>query len=126
MLLSGCSDANVKTVKNGTLGKFKGVTVGKAFDNCKQFESTSWRSFKADEGKNVVEFKGSLPLSENLKITGIVSNSLIFQFAVNNDKTFELLCIEVQAINNEGKTATANMTNKAIVIIPDIYANANN
>jgi hypothetical protein len=51
----------------GVIGNYKSLTVGEAFDNCSSFKSTSWESFKAENGRKVAQFDGIFVLNDNFK-----------------------------------------------------------
>ena len=56
LLLTACTDSDVSTVKQGTMGGYKTTTVGNAFDG--SFDSPKWTAFKGEKGERVVEFNG--------------------------------------------------------------------
>lgn len=56
LLMSGCYDANVNRVREGSLQSHPNVKIGAAFD--KFFSDGDWNSFDATTGEKVVEFKG--------------------------------------------------------------------
>ena len=126
LLFTGCSDANIKMVQTGSLEDFKGLPIGKVFDNYKYFISKSWRSIKSDDGKIIVEFNGVLQLSESQKKAGIKSASVLFQFLVLNKKgsiPFILAYSEAQTTNNNGEVETTNLTPRVGRLLAEIFAN---
>lgn len=56
LVLSGCYDKNVLTVREGYMTRYPNVKIGDAFDNF--FSDGKWESFKSTENDEVVEFKG--------------------------------------------------------------------
>lgn len=126
LLVTGCSDANVKIVQTGSMEDFKGLPIGKVFDNYKYFSSKSWKSVKTDDGKNVVEFNGVLQLSETHKKAGIKGASVLFQFQVLKKKgsiPFVLAFSEMQITNKSGEVETTNLTPNVSRILEAIFAN---
>lgn len=65
-VLSGCK-GKVETVKDSYWYGEKGITIGKALDNYKYFESKDWKVTKTDNGIESVEFTGTLSTAETLK-----------------------------------------------------------
>lgn len=101
----GCGD-DTSTIKNGTLEFDKSITVGQAFDKYKYFSSTKWRSFSTDNGKKIVEVKGDLK-NEYLQHMNwedkFASASLVVQFTLNKDNTFELSAIAFDFLTRNGE-----------------------
>jgi len=58
LALSGCGDSPVATVKDGTIGKFSGTTVGRAFGA--SFSDATWSSRQTPKGEVVVSFTGKV------------------------------------------------------------------
>lgn len=62
IFVSGCGgekyDSNVKIVRNGSVGNYPNVPVGKAFDQF--FSKGNWRSFTSTDNLTIVEFVGEL------------------------------------------------------------------
>lgn len=105
LLMTGCSD--VDTVKGGTLNFDSSITVGQAFDKYSYFKSTKWRDFETSNGRKIVEVEGvftdEYPIFQQLKPQGIKELTLIVQFKINNDDTFEISAIGMGATNEKGE-----------------------
>lgn len=56
LILSGCYDKNVLTVREGSLTRYPNVKIGDAFDSF--FSDGQWKSFTSTENDEVVEFNG--------------------------------------------------------------------
>ena len=56
LILSGCYDKNVLTVREGSLTRYPNVKIGDAFDSF--FSDGQWKSFTSTENDEVVEFSG--------------------------------------------------------------------
>ena len=56
LILSGCYDKNVLTVREGSLTRYPNVKIGDAFDSF--FSEGKWKSFTSTENDEVVEFNG--------------------------------------------------------------------
>lgn len=104
VIFIGCGD-DASIVKNGILDFDKSITVGQAFDKYKYFSSTKWRSFSTDNGKKIVEVKGDLK-NEYLQHMNwedkFASASLVVQFTLNKDDTFELSAIAFDFLTRNG------------------------
>ena len=57
LVLSGCYDKNVRTVREGSVINHPNTKIGDAFDNF--FHNGKWKSFKSRENDEVVEFTGN-------------------------------------------------------------------
>lgn len=104
MILVGCGDGT-STVKNGTLDFDKSITVGQAFDKYKYFSSTKWRSFTTDNGRKIVEVQGVFKneyLQHMQWEDRFASASLIVQFKMNQDDTFEISAIAFDFLTRNG------------------------
>lgn len=120
---TGCSDDNINKVKSGQMNTFNGLPTGQVFDNYKYFKSKSWRSFKNDDGRNVVEFKGLLELDDAEKKAGIKEVSALFQFIVLKDGTSLLAYVESRTIDKSGEAEVINLTSKSSNLLSEIFAN---
>ena len=105
MTIVGCSDSNI--VKNGTLNFDNSITVGEAFDRYSYFTSTSWRDFETSNGRKIVEVTGEFN-DEYIKKMGWTKQfsqaSLIVQFKINKDDTFEISAIGFNVVGINGET----------------------
>ncbi len=104
VIISGCSD-DVKTIKNGTLEFDKSITVGQAFDKYKYFSSTKWKSFSTDNGRKIVEVQGTFKneyLQHMRWEDKFASASLIVQFKMNQDDTFQISAIAFDFLTRNG------------------------
>lgn len=64
-ILCGCGTNDEALIRNGYLDVDKSLTIGKAFDGYKYFKSKSWKAFKSDNGRRIVQFDGSFNLSSD-------------------------------------------------------------
>lgn len=104
ILLAGCG-SDVSTIKNGTLEFDKSITVGQAFDKYKYFSSTKWKSFSTDNGKKIVEVEGTFKneyLQHKEWEDRFASASLIVQFKINKDDTFEISALAFDFLTRNG------------------------
>lgn len=112
-LISGCSNKGVENikkenkyvsmVKNGHPDKYPDSTYGKSFD--KFFGSPTWKYFKSDDGKDVVEFTGDCKY-ENVKVKSKL------QFILDMDSgTFEAGALSFNEVP-QNKLITASLLNK--------------
>lgn len=110
LFVTGCSDVGV--VKNGTLNFDNSITVGEAFDKYSYFSSTNWKSFETSNGRKIVEVTGELN-DHYIKKMGwteqIKEASLIVQFKINKDDTFEIAAIGMKATDLKGNTKEGNI-----------------
>lgn len=106
LILTGCG-SDLSSVKDGTMHFDNSITVGDAFDKYSYFTSTDWRSFETSNGRKIVEVKGvftdNYPIFKQLKGKGIEELSLVVQFKVNKDDSFEISAIGMNAINSSGE-----------------------
>jgi hypothetical protein len=104
VIFIGCS-RDESVVKNGTLDFDKSITVGQAFDKYKYFSSTKWKSFSTDNGKKIVEVEGVFK-NEYLQHMAwedqFASVSLIVQFTINKDDTFEISALAFDVLTRNG------------------------
>ncbi len=125
-MFSGSSDVNL--VKGGVIGNYKSLTVGEAFDNCSSFKSTSWESFKAENGRKVVQFDGNFVLNDNYKKAGIEKVVLTIQFVVNRDDSFNIQYMEL-ACSGKNKQGKEQIEKEKVVnyvrVLSAIYDNGN-
>jgi hypothetical protein len=110
LVITGCSD--VSTVKNGTLNFDNSITVGEAFDRYKYFSDTDWTDFKTSNGRKIVQVTGEFN-DDYLKKMGWTKQfkkaSLIVQFKINKDDTFEISAIGLEATDLKGKTKKVDL-----------------
>ena len=105
MTIVGCSDSNI--AKNGTLNFDNSITVGEAFDRYSYFTSTSWRDFETSNGRKIVEVTGEFndEYIEKMGWTKQFSQaSLIVQFKINKDDTFEISAIGMEVTDLKENT----------------------
>lgn len=127
---AGCTDSKVTLVKKGVLEIDKGLTVGEAIDNFKYFKERKWQSFKADNGRDIVEVAGTVdfekePAGEVMKKDGINKVDVVFQFSVNKDNTFQVYASGFRMTGKDGKTNESTDDNVFIVLkaLKSIYNN---
>lgn len=105
LMVAGCSD--VGTVKDGTLNFDKSITVGEAFDKYSYFSDTDWTDFKTSNGREIVQVIGEFN-DDYIKKMGWTKRfkkaSLIVQFKINKDDTFEISAIAFEFTSLKGKT----------------------
>lgn len=65
-IISGCK-GKVGEVKDSSWRGDKGIPIGKALDKYKYFESTEWKLTKTDNGREFVDFSGTLSTTETMK-----------------------------------------------------------
>ena len=110
LMITGCS--NVDTVKDGTLNFDNSITVGEAFDKYSYFSDTDWEDFETLNGRKIVQVTGEF--NENyIKKMGQTKQfekaSLIVQFKINKDDTFEISAIGLEATDLKGKTKKVDL-----------------
>jgi len=122
--LNGCSD-NTDLVKDGVMNFNKTITVGEAFDNWNDCESSEWKSFKTDNNTPVVEFtcevkdikeflnkaKSFLPKKEqsNASYLDIESVTKIFQWTINKDDTFQINNVQSKMVWVDGTKSLTSL-----------------
>ena len=99
MLVGGCGNDDVSSVRDGTMNMAPGVPIGKAFDQA--FDKGSWKSFTSTENERIVEFNGENKLLDETVKTQI-------QFKLSDDDTFSL---EYVGVDGEG------LPNEAAVVL---------
>lgn len=89
LITGGNNPMNI--VKNGELFKYKGTTIGKAFDNF--FGSPKWEYVESDNNINIVKFQGNAMLdNKNIQVK--------ITFRVNKEKkTFDLMSLTVDGVS---------------------------
>ncbi|GAX88057.1 conserved hypothetical protein [Lebetimonas natsushimae] len=126
VLVNGCLNSDISTVKNGYLNDFKTISVGEAFDKYKYFTDVKWDSFETDNGTKIVEVKGYL--NEDANKTKISNKPyLLTQFKINKaDNTFEIsyMGITIKDKNNKEKDISFNSKLMDFTLY-DIYNNKN-
>ena len=99
---------NVNLVKNGTLNFDNSITIGEAFDRYSYFSSTNWKDFETSNGRQVVEVEGvftdNYPALKQWQEQGVKKLTLVVQFKINKDDTFEIAALAMTATNEEGET----------------------
>lgn len=110
IIITGCSD--VSTVKDGTLNFDNSITVGEAFDKYSYFSDTDWKDFETSNGRKIVQVTGEF--NDNyIKKMGWTKQfekaSLIVQFKINKDDTFEIAAIALEATDLKGKTKKVDL-----------------
>lgn len=110
LIVAGCSD--VSTVKDGTLNFDNSITVGEAFDKYSYFLDTDWTDFKTSNGRKIVQVTGEFN-DDYIKKMGWTKQfekaSLIVQFKINKDETFEIAAIDLEATSLKGKTKKVDL-----------------
>jgi len=109
VFMTGCSDVGI--VKNGTLNFDKSLTVGEAFDRYSYFSSTEWQDFETSNGRKIVEINGIFT-NKYIKQMGwekkFKQASLVVQFKINKNDTFEISAIGFNVIGINGKIEKIN------------------
>lgn len=128
-----CSGKNpVSTVKDGVLEFDKSVTVGNAYDNYKYFEKKEWSSFETEQKRNVVEFKGTLPVADIVKkidydfkfFTSDYISSIEYttQFTISADgESFEINYSGLKIKHKDGKEEP--IKDSGMTMVESIYKN---
>jgi hypothetical protein len=110
LMITGCS--NVDTVKDGTLNFDNSITVGEAFDKYSYFSDTEWTDFETSNGRRIVQVTGIFN-DDYIKKMGWTKQfsevSLIVQFKINKDDTFEIVAIGLETTNLKGKTKKVDL-----------------
>lgn len=124
--LAGCG--NVSLVKDGTLEFDKSLTVGQAFDNYKYFKSVDWEEITTDNGKKVVQVSAMVdfdahPSGEEWK-KNIKDMKYIFQFTINQDDTFKISYVGIEANGIDGEKKSLDANNFQLMQnLKEVYAN---
>ncbi len=63
LMLSGCGDSNVQTVKQTSLSLDKSISIGNALDNRKICSNVSWSETKDERGRVIVGYLCEIPVS---------------------------------------------------------------
>jgi len=124
LILIGCSNSDIDSVKNGVMNFNKTITVGEAFDNWNDCEDSKWDAFETDNHIHVVEFtcekkgvkeymnkvKSFLPKKEQAKASylDIKSAKEIFQWTINKDNTFQIDNVQTETVWSDGKKYSAS------------------
>jgi len=110
LFVTGCSEVN--TVKDGTLNFDNSITVGQAFDRYSYFSDTDWEDFETSNGRKIVQVTGEFN-DDYIKKMGWTKQfkeaSLIVQFKINKDDTFEIAAIGLEATDLKGKTKKVDL-----------------
>ena len=110
LMVTGCSD--VSTVKDGTLNFDNSITVGQAFDRYSYFSDTDWKDFETSNGRKIVQVTGEFN-DDYIKKMGWTKQfkeaSLIVQFKINKDDTFEISAIGLELTSLKGKTKKVDL-----------------
>jgi DNA-directed RNA polymerase subunit RPC12/RpoP len=72
----------VKSIKEGRFNQYPSKTIGKAFNGF--FGSPSWKSFTAQDGRNIVEFSGQATMNGK-----IVNVKIQFNITDKDTRAFE-------------------------------------
>ncbi len=140
--LQACTSSAIDTVKDGTLVLDSSRTVGQTFDSYKYFSATSWKSFKDNKGREIVEFTGSVDYDkyvgaiyggvtlsseivtkakknmENMKM------SFIAQFAVKGNRFLLIFSgINVGGVDENGKLHQKKIPDTKMETIEAVYRN---
>lgn len=124
--LAGCG--NISLVKNGTLEFDKSLTIGQAFENYKYFKNVEWEEITTDNGKKVVQVNGVVDLDAHPSGTewkkNIQEMKYIFQFSINQDDTFQISYVGVEAIGVDKEKRKLDANNIQLMQnLKEIYAN---
>lgn len=126
LILSGCG-SDLSSVKDGTMSFDNSITVGDAFDKYSYFTSTDWRSFETSNGRKIVEVEGiftdNYPAFQQLKVKGIEELSLVVQFRVNKDDSFEISAIKMNAKNSSGEETEQDLGSTISEAQLDLFLN---
>lgn len=110
---------DIKTVKDGILEYInRKITVGQAFDKYSHFSTKHWKSFESKQGNKVVEFKGEMPVTEDMR----QKRTMTIQFILDDPNGFQVGYIEVANDYNDAVNRV-NMTNASKIILQLIYNN---
>lgn len=129
-LINGCGSDDVSSVSDGYLSFDKSITVGQALNGYKYFKTHEWSSFKAENGRKIVQFKAKF-VDEMLTKTGRVNwgtgeiptysgIEIIIQFRINSDQTFQIEGSRETFFNTNGKTEERQISDSDLL---DIYEN---
>lgn len=94
-------EPHVLSVKNGYLEDYADKSIGEAFE--KFFGEPTWKYFKSDTGKDVVEFTGFLVYQE-------AEVKARMQFLLNEDNTFEIGALAFNDVPQNQLTTNAVIT----------------
>ncbi|NIA10462.1 MAG: hypothetical protein GWP10_12220 [Nitrospiraceae bacterium] len=123
--LGACSNSSdIDLVKNGVLDFDKSLTIGEAFENYKYFTDVSWKAFKTENGRRMVQVSGTIdlnktPLGKSLKEKGIKKGDIIFQFLIFKDgKHFQVYDFGFKTVSNDGKEKIVDASN---MLLPQVW-----
>ena len=127
--LTGCGNTGI--VKDGILDIDKSVTVGQAFDKYKYFKKVEWDDFETENGRDIVEVKGTFSDDYIDTKNEIVQNKLksvilTTQFQINKDETFEIYAIDIEMTGENGKVVNVGDGASFVMInqlLLEIYQN---
>ncbi len=125
-VLSGCSD--ISKVKTGTLAFDKSLSIGDAFDKYKYFKSTKWSDLETDNGKKVVQVDCEIDLDKHPSgaewKANLNSMSVVVQFTINKDDTFQISYYGLEAVAKNGEKSE-HKTNvlQMNTFLKELYAN---
>lgn len=68
ILNCGGASGDISTVKNGTYGADRSVTVGNALDGYKFFTKKEWKSLSDPQKRRIIEFTGTLDVPAIVKL----------------------------------------------------------
>ena len=112
ILFSGCSEesvslSNIEKVKNSVINFDKSITIGQAFDNCK---NKQWNEFTTDNQRQIVEF--------TCKINTL---DCTIQWAINLDDTTKIIYGKLLKTKKDGQVLERRITTNQL--LKAIYAN---
>ena len=98
-ILAGCGDDDkyVSMVKNGSMELAPNIKIGRAFD--KFFGNPKWKSFKATDGRRIVEFNGECTWNGK-------DAKCCIQFIITGTEHFELGAVQINDVNMNRLDAT--------------------
>jgi hypothetical protein len=140
--LQACTSSAIDTVKDGTLALDSSRTVGQALESYNYFSATSWKSFKDNKGREIVEFTGVVDYDKFVGTTYIgliftsemIDNSVNYlnhpqmsffvQFAVKSNR---FLMIDdgliMEGISKEGKEYSEKVPDSNMAFLKEVYNN---
>ena len=140
--LQACTSSSIDTVKDGTLALDSSRTVGQVFDSYNYFSVTSWKSFKDNKGREVVEFTGTVDYDKYVGaiyggvtlspeiVTKAKKNmenmemSFLAQFAVKGNRFLLIYSgINVGGVDENGKLNQKKIPDTRMETIEAVYRN---
>lgn len=124
VFVSGCGNSEINIVKDGMLGNYNSLTVGKALDNYSYFATKEWKVIETENGRKFVEFRATYDVEPLFKNTDLKQFYLVIQFLINADKkSFEFSYIGRENVLKDGKVKNRKLGYCADNIFNNIYQN---